>query len=279
MDIYDRQGGDRYRKMIDKVYDGFKRFFPDYTTNKYNDDIGWWAMGCTRAYAITGNRRYLDDAKEMFDYIYNNCTEELGGGIYWNTDRKGKNVCTNAPAAVTAARLSVFLEDQSYLQKSKGLFDWLKEHLYEEETGKVNDTVNIDGSVYKGQFTYNFGTFSRAAYELYLVTNESSYLAYVEKPLDYLLATKTKDGILLSEGTGDGAGFRTIFLRTLNLIAKTSRPDYQDVINQNALAAYLNRRESDKLCGDDWTTPPAEEDIIISVLVGASVSMMQFYKA
>lgn len=78
MDIYERQGGEKYLQMIDAVYTGFKRFYPNYKTNEYNDDIGWWAKACTRAYKITGNSIYLDMAKEMFDHIYLSYSEDLG---------------------------------------------------------------------------------------------------------------------------------------------------------------------------------------------------------
>ncbi|MGI6213931.1 MAG: glycoside hydrolase family 76 protein [Christensenellales bacterium] len=278
MDIYERQGGDFYRQLVDKVFEGFKGFYPNYLSNGYNDDIGWWALGCTRAYALTQNPAYLNDAKQMFDHIYNNWSEELGGGIYWNSERKEKNVCTNAPAAATAARLSVFLEDEGYLAKAIGLFNWVKDSLYDEDTHRLGDTVRQDGTVWYGQFSYNYGTFARAAYELYLATGEEDYLNYVFHPLDYLLETKTTDGILNSEGDGDGSAFRTIYLRTLNMV-KHLKGEYQETINRNALAVYHNRRATDKLNGHDWHNPPAEDEIIISTLVGTGVSLMQFYKA
>jgi len=276
MDIYDRQGTDFYKDMIDRVYDGFLHCYPDFTKNMYYDDIGWWAMGCTRAYTITGDSRYLNDAKTMFDYIYTAWSEDIGGALFWNTNRTEKNVCTNCPAATTAARLSVLLNDQSYLQKAVEIFDWVNENLYDRQTGKLNDTKRIDGSISQGQYSYNYGTFAGAAYELYTTTADKSYLEYVTKPLDYLLATKATEGILHSEGDGDGSAFRTIYLRTLNRV-KTLKSEYQEIINKNALATYNNRRESDKLNGHDWTKPPAENDIIMSTLVATSVSLMQFY--
>jgi len=278
MDIYERQGTDFYRQMIDKVYDGCLLFYPDFTRNSYNDDIGWWAMGCTRAYKLTGNAKYLYAAKSMFDYIYSNWTQDAGGGIFWNADRIDKNVCTNAPAATTAARLSILLGDHSYLQKGIALFEWVKDNLYDEQTGKLDDTKRIDGTILQWQFSYNYGTFARAAYELYIATGKETYLEYVIKPLDYLLATKATDGILHSEGDGDGSAFRTIYLRTLNM-AKVLKPEYQEVINKNALATYNNRRASDQLNGHDWSIPPAEGEIISCTLVATSVSLMQFYVA
>lgn len=278
MDIYDRQGGEYYLDLINKVYEGFKFFYPNFKNNIYNDDIGWWALGCTRAYIITGNQEYLDDAKEMFDYIYESYSTDLGGGIYWTTDRTGKNVCTSAPASITASRLSVLLNDPTYLEKSISLFSWIRETFYVEETGRLGDSINFDSSIYDGQHSYNYGTFVQAAFELYLRTNDSNYLLYTEKPLDYFLSISLENGIMAPEGEGDGAAFRTIFFRALNLIAKTSRPDYQEIINNNALSTYTNRRESDSLCGYNWAEIPSEDMVIRSIAYSASVSLFQFYK-
>jgi predicted alpha-1,6-mannanase (GH76 family) len=279
MDIYERQGGEKYLIMIDDVFEGFKGFYPDFKNNSYNDDIGWWALGCTRAYALTNKTLYLNKAKEMFDYIYGNCDSVIGGGIYWNSERKGKNVCTNAPAVITAARLSDFLRDTTYLDKAKGIFDWLAANFYNSETGRIKDTFGVDETFYDGQYSYNYGTFAGAAYQLYLTTKDEKYLQYIEKPLDYLLSTKSdSDGILLSEGTGDGLAFRGIYLRTLNYV-KGLYPKYQDVINKNALATYNIRRTSDSLIGDSWIEAPADGAVVMSVGVATYASLWQYFSA
>lgn len=278
MDIYELQGGETYRELIDKVFQGFSSFYPNYQSNDYNDDIGWWALGSTRAYSLTNDIFYLEKAKEMFDHIYESFSEELGGGIFWTKGKTEKNVCTNAPAVITAARLAGFLSEEEYLEKAISIFEWIKDNLYDAETGKLNDTVRLDSTIYEGQFSYNYGTFVGAAYELYLQTGDSAYLQYTEKPLDYILSQKIEDGIMIPEGQGDGAAFRTILFRTLNIFAKSSRPDYQVIINDNALATYNNRRISDSLCGYNWAEIPSDELIIMSVAYAASTSLFQFYK-
>jgi hypothetical protein len=42
MDQYDRTRREDVKRLITAVYDGFIREHPDWTTNKYNDDIMWW---------------------------------------------------------------------------------------------------------------------------------------------------------------------------------------------------------------------------------------------
>src|SRR5690242_940572 len=44
MDQYDRTGSAEVKRQINELYDGFITQYPDWTTNKYNDDIMWWAI-------------------------------------------------------------------------------------------------------------------------------------------------------------------------------------------------------------------------------------------
>jgi hypothetical protein len=127
MDQYDRTHGPAVRQQIDDVYDGFVQKYPDWTKNKYNDDIMWWTIACTRAYQITHNERYLKKAKDSFDFVYNNFTDDtLGGGIYWINQKTSKNSCVNCPAVIAAARLSKLLNDPAYLEKAQKVYAWQK---------------------------------------------------------------------------------------------------------------------------------------------------------
>jgi hypothetical protein len=44
LDQYDRTGDAGVKRQIDAIYDGFVKHHTDWTTNKYNDDIMWWAI-------------------------------------------------------------------------------------------------------------------------------------------------------------------------------------------------------------------------------------------
>ena len=120
MDQYDRSGSTAARKQIDVLYDGFMADYPDWTTNKYNDDIIWWSIACTRAYRITHNARYLNQAKASFDFVYKTFHDDtLGGGIWWSSDRRSKNSCIEGPAVIAAVRLAELLDRDDYLDKAK----------------------------------------------------------------------------------------------------------------------------------------------------------------
>ncbi len=280
MDIYEKTGEAYYRNMIGDVFAGFAVHYVNWRLNDFNDDIAWWAMACTRAYDITGNRLYLIEAKDMFDFIFDYWDDECGGGIYWkNTDdRDSKNACINGPAMVIAARLGERLRDESYTGKAVRLFDWMAATLVDPATGKVFDNIRVDGAVQQNWlFSYNFGTFAEGAYTLYRVTGDEQYRAAALKTLDWFLANKPNaNGVFAIEFNGDGACFKPIFFHALKRIAVwENNPAYIDAVNRNAAAAWANRRLADGLMTANWTAPAEDGQAIYSAQASAGVMIVQ----
>jgi predicted alpha-1,6-mannanase (GH76 family) len=263
MDQYDRTGRADVKRQINEVYDGFIKVYPDWTTNKYNDDIMWWTIACTRAYKITGNDRYLKKAKVSFDFVYDNFRDEkFGGGLYWINQRTSKNSCLNCPAVIAAVRLSVLLNDASYLEKAKSLYAWQKKTLT-NGNGQVFDNINSSRSrratrVGRFSLTYNQGTFIGAAVLLYQQTKDKTYLDDAIKTAEWTKANLCVSDrhILRSEGGGDGGAFKGIFCRYMKLLIQESgRTEFLPWMKVNADAAWRNRRSADNIMGDDWTAP------------------------
>jgi predicted alpha-1,6-mannanase (GH76 family) len=263
MDQYDRAPGADVKRQINDVYDGFVKVYPDWTTNMYNDDIMWWAIACTRAYKITGDDRYLKKAKASFDFVYDNFRDDkFGGGLYWINRRTSKNSCLNSPAVIAAVRLSVLLKDPSYLDKAKSLYAWQKKTLT-DGTGKVFDSIRRGrggGTPRIGRFslTYNQGTFIGAAALLYLETKDKTYLGDAIKTAEWTkqnLCT-TDRRILQDEHQGNGGAFKGIFVRYMKLLVNDcGRTEFLPWMQANADAAWANRRKSDNIMGNDWTSP------------------------
>lgn len=227
-----------------------------------------------------------------FDYLYQGYSDDLGGGIWWKNrwddgEIRGKNMCTSAPATITAARLARQLKDESYLDIAKSLFNWISINLYDQETGKTMDTYTEEGDILPWQFSYNYGTFIGAAYELYKETNDVKYIDYIKKACDYYLKGKNiidenhnivEGSLLPEEGNGDGSAFRGIFFRSFYEIAKgLNIPTYQKIINNHAKATYKNKRESDGICGYDWNKIPSDDEFIRSTNYATCVSLWQYY--
>lgn len=279
MDQYDRTRSDTVKKQINDLYDGFMAYYPDWTTNKYNDDIMWWAIGCTRAYKITKEDRYLKQAKASFDFVYNNfCDDTLGGGIWWTSERGSKNSCIESPAVIAAVRLSDLLKDDSYFDKARSLYQWQKATLTDGK-GKVFDSIRVvrpqntnttanTNSVQNPRrnrsplatfsLTYNQGTYIGASVLMYQKTGDESYLAEAKKAADWTranLCTGTNQ-ILRNENQGDGGAFKGIFVRYIKLLIRDCGcKEYLPWMQANADTAWANRRASDNIMGNDWSVP------------------------
>ncbi len=261
MDQYDRTGRADVKRQINDIYDGFINEYPDWTTNKYNDDIMWWAIACTRAYKITNDERYLKKAKISFDFVYDNFWDEtLGGGLYWINQRTSKNSCLNSPAVIAAVRLSVLLKDPAYLKKAKSLFAWQKKTLT-DGTGKVFDGISynkVRHTTRIGRFslTYNQGTYIGAAALLYQQTKDKTYLNDAIKTAEWTKANLcvTDRHILKNEGPSDGGAFKGIFVRYMKLlITECGCIEFLPWMKANADTAWRNRRPADNIMGNDWT--------------------------
>ena len=263
MDQYDRTGSAEVKSQINGLYDGFIKEYPDWTKNKYNDDIMWWAIACTRAYKITNDERYLKKAKVSFDFVYDNFLDDkMGGGLYWINERISKNSCLNSPAVIAAVRLSVLLKDASYLEKAKSLYEWQKKTLT-DGTGKVFDSIGYSRRrqttrVSRFSLTYNQGTYIGAGVLLYQQTKDKTYLDDAIKTAQWTKANLcvTDQHILRSEGQGDGGAFKGIFVRYMKLlINECGRTEFLPWMKANAESAWRNRRPEDNIMGNDWTIP------------------------
>jgi predicted alpha-1,6-mannanase (GH76 family) len=263
MDQYDRKGSADVKRQINDLYDGFVAKHPDWTTNKYNDDIMWWAIACARAYTITRDARYLKKAKASFDFVYDNFQDaEMGGGIYWINERTSKNSCVNSPAVIAAVRLAVLLKDPSYMAKAKSLYAWQKKTLT-DGNGKVYDSISYDKDrqatrVARFSLTYNQGTCIGAAVLLYQQTKDKTYLDDAVKAAEWTRANLcvTDQRILKSEGQGDGGAFKGIFVRYMRLLINGGgRTEFLPWMKANADAAWRNRRPADNIMGPDWSIP------------------------
>ncbi|MFD2613400.1 glycoside hydrolase family 76 protein [Paenibacillus gansuensis] len=281
MDAYERTGSSTYRTMIDDIYTGFNNKYPNMMDNAFNDDLGWWALACMRAYEITGTAEYRNRASFLFDQIYNFYDSTYGGGIWWKRDGSSpqKNIATNAPMVMTAMKLKKATNDANYLTKATTIYNWMKSRLV--SGSKINDHVEGSGSgtVIDWDFTYNYGTFMGAALALYQDTGTASYLTDANNAANYGISKLTLSNTLMYEGENDGGGFKMLFARNLNNLRKqTNNSTYLNFLQQNATQAFNHRRTSDNVIGSDWTAPTGS-GYIQSLAAAAGASILQFTPA
>lgn len=266
MEAWKRTGKDGYRKQITDMYDGFVKYFgTDWSQNDYNDDILWWTLACTQVYEATGEKRYLDQAKKYFDWVYSTQVDTVfGGGIWWrNDEHKTKNSCVVQPGILTAFHLSRLLNDPSYKAKAEALYAWQKKTLT-ETSGKVYDAINFSG-LQKGSTTYNQGTFIGSAQVL-------DHIADAEKCADWTRANLCDaQGVIRNNTQGDFGTFAQILVRyAVKLGRRPGGEKYIAWMEANAEAAWKNRRKRDHIMGPNWVAAPPDTGIQSQVAVGGA---------
>jgi predicted alpha-1,6-mannanase (GH76 family) len=259
-DAYDRSSDPRLKSVLGEIYRGIvARYGKRWTSNHLNDDIMWMVIADLRAYEITGDVTFRDQAKWHFDKVYSRAwSRDLGGGLWWSTARDSKNACVNGPAAIAAVELYEALHDASYLRKAKGLYQWERNTLFDRNSGSVADRAFRDDGAFardSTNYTYNQGTFIGAAGLLYAATHNRVYYHDAIKALGYTKAHLTVSGVLKSEGSGrDGGGFKGIFARWA---AKFTRDNhitgYDQWFQSNAATAWSHRNGAQTM-GEDWTS-------------------------
>jgi predicted alpha-1,6-mannanase (GH76 family) len=281
LDAYERNPKPEYGQRIDDVYDGFVAQYPDWL-NDYNDDLGWWAQAALRAHALTQNPRYLERAKTLFDDIWTYWSEAYGGGVTWRrSNRAQKNVATNGPLTVIAVRLYQATQDVAYLERARKLHAFVDSALTDGDA-RVWDNIE-NGELRRWDFTYNFGNFVLASLAMREVTDDAASKARLlersVKAADWVLMNLTNAGTLLDEGTGDGGGFKGVFMRALARLARETDLEaslserFARALVDNATTIWNNRR-ADGLIGSDWSSMPGR-GVIESMTVASGIAALQ----
>ncbi|MPY11601.1 glycoside hydrolase family 76 protein [Arthrobacter bussei] len=173
--------------------------------NSYYDDMAWLALALQRLDAVEARRRPRRRVRILGAALRSAHTAELGGGVYWNTTRDYKNTPSTAPAAVFFARAG----DTA---RAQDLLDWLRDRLFDEDSGLFLDGVKADGRVDRGLHTYNQGTVLGALIEVGGADNLSTAADLVGA---IARGVADDDGVLPLAAGGDAGLFTGILARYL----------------------------------------------------------------
>ena len=237
-------------------------------TDNYYDDMEWMALALLRSYEATGTSYYLNQAQSLWTTIKGGWSlSPGGGGIRWSTNTMYKNIPANAPACILACKLYRDFGDTANLTWAENIHAWIDSNLVDHQTGVILDGISYSGSVGTpnyGSYSYNYGTYVGASLELYQVTHDTSYLSEAAKEADTADSIfAPTNGILRSEGTGDGGLFNGIYMYYLaNLIREpalndTLRVRFEDFLLTNADTLWnYGQRPGVGLFNDNWQVPP-----------------------
>lgn len=196
LDAYGRNKQDTYKQCIYDFHEGVKAKNGNRFWNNYFDDMAWHGVAHLRAFEITGDKRYEESAKALWEWIilegYN---ESEGGGIRWNHESnaagESKGIPSTGPTTIMAARRwqkygnteTVGGENDSVWMVR--LYNWMKDNRFDRQSGRVYEKYEDT----QGDWTYNAGTFMGSALELYKITGNQMYLNDAIKIADWTTST------------------------------------------------------------------------------------------
>ncbi|MAZ26559.1 MAG: glycosyl hydrolase family 76 [Cytophagaceae bacterium] len=282
VDGYVRTGNGAYLPKMKALLRGIKTKHGGSYSNVFNDDMLWLGNSSMRAFNATNDSEYLDVAKLLWDDILLSYSDVFGGGIAWKKDTpNSKNAVSNGPAIILAMRLYDATGEETYLTWAKDLYAWEKANLVDPENGEVWDNIHLeDGQpvVQKNWvFTYNMGTWIGAGLRLYNETGDQGYLNDAVKSTRTTLTSPnlTNEGVLKSEGQGDGGLFKGILVRYFTEmileddISEDDRQDFLDFLIFNAETFYKKGlSHPGMLSSPDWRNTPGDRTDLTTQLSG-----------
>lgn len=273
VDAYEVTGNSKYKTMFNTMYNNFlvNNGTNWVSWNKYNDDIAWIVIACTRASFIFGDSYgpiYLAKAKDQFDKMYTRANTPLyGGGLNWleGNASLSKNACINGPAMVACCYLAQATGDNSYYDKAIGIYNWSKIYLFNNTTGKIIDKISTNtatGALESNTWssTYNQGTYMGAAVMLYNYTKDATYLQDAESISQYTVNNMFTNKVINKEdGSTDLEGFKGILMRYARRYTVDGyKTNLIPWLILNAKIAY-NNRNSSNLTNTLWGTKTVED--------------------
>jgi predicted alpha-1,6-mannanase (GH76 family) len=231
--------------------------------NEYYDDEGWWALAWVEAFDLSGEQKYLEMAKTIFEDMKGGWDDRCGGGILWKKDLLYKSAISNELFLLLATRLALRDENREYYQNwANKEWDWFS------QTGMINDLPLVhDGvkedCVAKGRhYTYNQGVILAGLVDLYKLDGKHEHIDLASKIATAAIQNmSTHEGILKGhpkqEEGADGVQFKGIFMRHLGYLYKQTRnPEFKDYLLKNAKSIENYATETGTyLIGSQWEGP------------------------
>jgi predicted alpha-1,6-mannanase (GH76 family) len=275
-DYMQRTGDRRYLAQLDNTFEKDKGAFPPGVlsgdpllgnfTSRAIDDSEWWGLTWLQAYDLTGDRKYLDMAVTIADYVYGYWdTSTCGGGVWWDAERTYKNAVTNGLWIRLTAELHNRIHgDRLWLGRSVTAWHWFVNSGMINSDSLVND--GLTGScANNGQmvWSYNQGLAIGAGLELWRATKDSEVLATARSLADATLNTDAlvTDGVLteacdaLDQTCSDnGKQFKGIFMRYwTDLVDTTHNARYATFLQKQADTIWEQDRDAADRLGTRWS--------------------------
>lgn len=213
--------------------------------NAYYDDMAWLVLAVGRLRllhdALGGkhpDRRLRRAEHALAAQLRSAMTEDLGGGLFWNTTRDFKNVAATAPWALHLARTGE-------TATARRLVEWICARLESDDRGLFIDGVRlVDGAeqAVRDVYTYNQGSVLGALLALGDETDLARARGNIAAVEDRLTTRQGEGRPLRTHGGGDGGLFTGILARYLALAA--THPALGDEARATAQRLVLDTAEA-----------------------------------
>ncbi|TMW57860.1 hypothetical protein Poli38472_013334 [Pythium oligandrum] len=283
IDAYGVTRDTQFKDRIRHLYNGFRDAHGlTWANNEFNDDIIWGVIMAIRAFQVFNDGAMKQMAIDNFNIVWKRgWDDKVGGGIWWKTDKKSKNVCVNAPAAIAAMLLYKNTGDAVYKDRARKIMQWIKSKLFDAKSGEVKGAMNAAGKITEGWRTYTQGTFIGAAGKLHKEYPSEGWLDVAIKATDFSKSTITgKNGLLPDEycdgqSGGDCSGFKGIFARWVGFFVRDHKLQdrYAEWLEKNAKAAWAVRN-GNGLMWAKWGQRTPDKRVFSSWEASSGVAMM-----
>ena len=277
-----RTGDTRYRWVIDNTFQLNKGPFPagerssdpidgDFISRAI-DDTEWWALAWIRAYDLTGDATYLNEAVTIANYVDGFWdTSTCGGGVWWDRERTYKNAVTNGLYIRLTAELHNHIPgDTAWLDKATTAWHWYLDSGLINSAGLVNDGLT-DDCQNNGQtvWSYNQGLGIGAGVAIWRATGDAQALDTARTLAD----AGTSDPALVTDGVltescdaidascdDNQKQFKGVFMRYLTDLADvTGDAAYRDFAAHQADTIWAQDRTDDNRLGERWNGASSAE--------------------
>ena len=267
LDGVERTGGQQYAGLVESFYIGQNQ---SGWYSGYYDDECWMTLALIRAYDLTTNAIYLNQAEALYADIEsgwdNTCCGPTVGGVWWDKAHTQKATAANAGAALAGARLYQRTTNVTYLNFAQQVYSYWFTNMVNPTTFQVCDHILTDGTKVWWQFTYNEGLMIGASVELNRATGSASYLTNADNIANFMVNNEivsTPYGNVLYDGNNTGCGgdchqFKGPGYRYLMLLFQqdTSKTQYNSVLKSSADAIWnLARDTNETVFAVNWAGP------------------------
>lgn len=294
------QADERTKVLIGDLLDAFLEHeknpqtndVTDWTWNGFQDDLLWAGLAFIRGYHITGDVRFLNQAKWDWEFLYNRgYDKQLGGGIWWSIDNENKSGLSNNPAVSMACYLYEATQDIKYIEQAEDIYNWIYTTL-REPNGAIDENINKYGQKTRSYNVYNVGAFIEAANALYRVTGKEIYAEDAKTSIQFVMRDKVDKNGIMSKWHRDGT-WQSEFARGMGFFVKDNNLwnyqadyttdripiTYYEWMRKNAIAAWETRERTHNITFNEWAKPtplrPEPNKVWTALEMVGSVIMMQ----